>query len=120
MQGLINEIDKSLKEENSENYIFYIKQLNESDLELLDKSGLFIFSFDMWYMMAEWGRIDVKLEDYIDRNQYLLIKSFELAKTKYFEDEDFMWLFGYMLDVFPGNFKPIYDYFKAEKRKGFS
>ena len=117
MHGLINKIDKSLIEENSENLIYNIKKIKENKLELVEKHELFKFSFCLWYIMAEWGRISNDLEDYFDKIEYLFIKSYETANNKYSNDEDFIFLFGYMLDVFPEHFQKVsIDYLETKER----
>lgn len=63
-------------------------------------------SFSCWYVIAEnevLSETDVKKED-IPRFEILLNELLAFGKKEFEEDPDFLWLFGYMISLFPENF----------------
>ncbi|SJZ74130.1 hypothetical protein [Garciella nitratireducens] len=95
--------------------IGFFDAINEDYLKTVGKYGLFRISFYTWYVIVKWGRLSSKLEKYLGQAENILIDAFKIATEKYLNDGDYLWLYGYLISVFPEHFLSVYsDYLKAE------
>ncbi|SHH27223.1 hypothetical protein [Tepidibacter thalassicus] len=111
----LDKLDRIIKNEKWEKFAEFLYAINEDYLKIVGKYDLFRISFYTWYVMAEWGILSPKLEKCLDQAENILIDAFKIATEKYSNDEDYLWFYGYLINVFPEHFLSIYsDYLKAE------
>ncbi|RBP35391.1 hypothetical protein [Garciella nitratireducens] len=111
----LDKLERIIKNEKCKKLQEFFDAINEDYLKTVGKYDLFKISFYAWYILSEWGRLSPKLEKYLDQAENILIDAFKIATEKYLNDGDYLWLYGYLISVFPEHFLSVYsDYLKAE------
>lgn len=100
--------------ENGQSDKFYIEldKINASDYEFfkVTKNEILEISYCIWTILSEFPVYFKDFdENYISVMEQIMKKCYDCFQEKYKNDIDFLWIFGFFIEMFPENFLLVND-----------
>ena len=95
----------------------YVNTINANPefFDGIDKYELAELSFCVWYLLAEMGRYPKFDQNFYPDLEEVLYNAYLYYQKKFTGDNDFIFLMGYMISLFPENFPKLGDYLSVKE-----